>query len=96
MPPISALSPDQLYTRCDPDAFQFETTRDLKGSAAILGQERASEAMRFGLDMTLDGYNVFVMGPPGTGRHRFVRRFLGGQGWRPATRIRLVLRQQLR
>ncbi len=79
MPPISALSPDQLYTRCDPDAFQFETTRDLKGSAAILGQERASEAMRFGLDMTLDGYNVFVMGPPGTGRHRFVRRFLEGK-----------------
>ncbi len=76
MAPIPALSPDKLYTRCDPDAFPFETTRDLKGSSAILGQERASEAMTFGLDMALDGYNLFVMGPPGTGRHRFVRRFL--------------------
>lgn len=76
MAPIPALSPDKLYTRCDPDAFAFETTNDLKGSTAILGQERASEAMVFGLEMSLDGYNVFVMGPPGTGRHRFVRRFL--------------------
>ena len=76
MAPIPALSPDKLYTRCDPDAFLFETTNDLKGSSAILGQERASEAMVFGLEMSIDGYNVFVMGAPGTGRHRFVRRFL--------------------
>ncbi len=79
MAPIPALAPDKLFTRCDPDAFTFETTKELKGSSAILGQERASEAMVFGLDMSLDGYNVFVMGTPGTGRHRFVRRFLEGK-----------------
>lgn len=36
------------------------------------GQERALEAIRFGADMKADGYNVFVVGPPGTGRRRLV------------------------
>ncbi|MBT8109336.1 MAG: AAA family ATPase [Gammaproteobacteria bacterium] len=40
--------------------------------SAYLGQERAINAIRFGIQMEHDGYNVFVLGPLGSARHRLV------------------------
>jgi lon-related putative ATP-dependent protease len=37
-----------------------------------LGQQRAAESLRFGIGMQRDGYNVFVLGPPGGHRHQLV------------------------
>ncbi len=37
-------------------------------SAAIIGQGRALEALKLGLRMKAKGYNIFIMGKPGTGR----------------------------
>lgn len=74
--PIEPLNPDQLYHRCDPDSFRFETTDDLENVYQSLGQDRAVEALRFGVRMRHDGYNIFVLGPPGTGRHSLVSRVL--------------------
>ncbi|MDH3902239.1 MAG: AAA family ATPase, partial [Xanthomonadales bacterium] len=34
------------------------------------------EAIHFATGINVDGHNVFVLGPPGTGRHTFVRQFL--------------------
>lgn len=34
----------------------------------VIGQERATKAMEFGLGMEAKGYHIFVVGPPGTGR----------------------------
>jgi len=42
----------------------------------VLGQERALTAIRLSAGMTHAGYNMFVMGPPGSGRHPIVQRLL--------------------
>ena len=71
------LSAAQLCRRCDSSKFTFETTADLPESGHTLGQARAVEAIRFGIGMRGDGYNLFAMGPEGLGRHHLVRRLLG-------------------
>jgi lon-related putative ATP-dependent protease len=65
-----------LYQRCDPDLLTFETTESLEEFSGTPGQHRAVEAIQFATEIEVDGYNVFVLGPPGTGRHTFVRDFL--------------------
>jgi predicted ATP-dependent protease len=77
MQPAKALRPEQLYRHCDPDLFDFNTTAELKDHLQTPGQERAVEAIDFGTEMELEGFNLFVLGPPGTGRHRIVRQILG-------------------
>lgn len=42
----------------------------------IVGQERAVEAIRTGLETEAPGFHVFVCGPPGTGREALVRAAL--------------------
>ncbi len=70
------LPPEALFNRCDPEGFDFETTETLEDLVRMVGQDRAVEAVRFGAAMPVDGYNLFVLGPSGTGRHRFVEDFL--------------------
>ncbi len=70
------LSKSALYTRCRLSGLPFRTTADLTPHAGVLGQERAVEALRFGTRIKRDGYNLFVHGPQGTGRHTTVREYL--------------------
>lgn len=42
----------------------------------FIGQERAQHALEFGLDMEMNGYNLFVMGEPATGRHTLIDNLL--------------------
>lgn len=72
----SGLKPEELYNRCDPGQFEFETTAELPDRTEIAGQERAIEAVRFGIGIGRPGYNLFVLGPPGTGKHTTIRRYL--------------------
>jgi len=65
-----------LYRFCDPGQLTFKTTENLKDLNEVPGQERAVEAIHFATGINVDGHNVFVLGPPGTGRHTFVRQFL--------------------
>ncbi len=44
----------------------------------ILGQHRAQSALAFGIAMKAPGYNIFVMGEPGTGRLSMVSNYLSG------------------
>jgi predicted ATP-dependent protease len=43
---------------------------------ALLGQSRAQMALEFGVSMKTPGYNIFVMGEPGTGRLSMVSNYL--------------------
>ncbi|MDD5656456.1 MAG: AAA family ATPase [Elusimicrobia bacterium] len=53
------------------------STRDVApGERKIIGQAAALRALRFGLRMPGDDYNVFVSGPDGTGRSTAVRAVL--------------------
>ena len=76
MTKAQALAPDLLYRRCDPESLPFATTSELDEPDEVLGQERALEALRFGIGMAYEGYNLFALGPPGLGKHGVVRRFI--------------------
>ena len=73
---MKPLEPQQLYRACDPALLDFATTADLPDTGNGFGQARAEEAVRFGIDIRRPGYNLFVLGEPGSGRHFTVRRLL--------------------
>jgi lon-related putative ATP-dependent protease len=73
--PVS-LHPDVLYTACDPSALQFSSTDELPDLDAALIHGRAVEALRLGLDMQHAGYNLFVLGETGSGRHAITHQLL--------------------
>ena len=63
-----ALTPQELHYRCDVNCIPFTTTDDAPVLEGPLGQERALEAIDFGLRMKGPGYNLFTVGMPGSGR----------------------------
>jgi lon-related putative ATP-dependent protease len=67
--PAAGIPPEQLYRACAPDALGFETTRELEANPTVVGQQRALEALAFGARIDRPGYNLFALGPPGTGKH---------------------------
>ncbi|NIA71452.1 AAA family ATPase [Pelagibius litoralis] len=73
---IAPLSADKLRRDCDASRFDFESTDDLQDLNDVIGQERALEAIHFGATIDQDGYNLFVLGPPGTGKHTTVAGIL--------------------
>jgi len=73
---VKALQPEQLRCACDPEDFQFQTTDDLQDLTMTIGQERALDALSFGCGMPNSGYNLFVLGPAGAGKHTAVFSFL--------------------
>lgn len=70
---IAPLAPERLYTPCDPAQLSGVET---PASPAPFGQARALDALRLGLDTPGRGYNVFVLGRPGSGRHALARGML--------------------
>ncbi len=76
MTEIKALQPEQLRSCCNPESFQFRTTHDLPDLGEMVGQERALAALRFGVSMPGSGYNLYVLGPAGSGKHTAVSYFL--------------------
>ena len=70
------LEPRHLYRHCDAGSLAFETTAELPDLGDVVGQERAMEALRFGVSIRREGFNLYVLGPPGTGKHTVVRAFL--------------------
>lgn len=70
------LTPAELSRRTDPAQFAFATTAELADVQELVGQPRATRAVEFGVAMDRDRYNVFVMGPPGSGRRSLVERVI--------------------
>ena len=73
----SKLPPEKLYRTCNPQEFSFNTTADLEGHVTATGQERAFEAISFSMGIKHDGFNLFALGPNGTGKQTAIRHFLG-------------------
>lgn len=71
-----ALAVEDLPSCCEAEQFDFDTTDDIEALDDIIGQDRALAAIRFGLGMTGKGYNLYVLGPPGTGKFTATNRFL--------------------
>lgn len=66
-------------------SLPFETTKDVEPFHGVLGQERAVNAIQFGVAMERPGYNIFVMGDTGTGRSSYVRDYLKSEAKRQST-----------
>jgi lon-related putative ATP-dependent protease len=54
----------------------FGGTADAEPTESIFGQERAINALQFGLQVDGGGFNIFVSGPPGTGKKTSVKSFV--------------------
>lgn len=65
------ISLEKLKNYCDPDIFPYETTKDLKVDRELIGQDRAMEALKYGLSMKRKGYNIYVSGLSGTGKNSY-------------------------
>src|SRR6516164_4758591 len=78
--PVAPLSPNVLRGRGLSAALQFETPNELEDPDGPIGQTRATDALRLGIALRRDGYNAYVMGPPGAGKHALVMRMLERAG----------------
>jgi lon-related putative ATP-dependent protease len=70
------LKPDELYKCCDVVPFNFGTTEKLEDLVGTIGQEKALQALDFGLSLNSEGFNIFAMGEDGTGKTRTVKTLL--------------------
>jgi len=67
------LKPSELRKICDYRIFKFKDTSEIKPLDAVIGQQRAVQAIEFGLNMQDRSYNIFVTGLAGTGKSTIVR-----------------------
>lgn len=75
----SSLNADQVSTRINPELLPFKSSAELQSFNGVLGQERAENAIRFGVGMDRPGYNIYAMGENGTGRSSYIREYLKEQ-----------------
>lgn len=73
---LKSLESSQLYHACDTSLFSFKTTKDLEPLEQLIGQENALKSVDFATNIRQDGYNLFAMGPSGSGKHSTVMTFL--------------------
>jgi predicted ATP-dependent protease len=76
---------EQLKPICDPAQFDFASTAELGFSGEIIGQERATRALAFGLDIPSYGFNIYALGAAGVGKTTTVKRFLSQRASQEST-----------
>ncbi|HRK20035.1 MAG TPA: ATP-binding protein [Hyphomicrobiaceae bacterium] len=64
----ASLKPEELRRTVDPKTLGFTTTAELDPITGLIGQERALAAIEFGVSMRAFDYNIFVLGPPASGK----------------------------
>lgn len=74
--PPRELTADQLRRACAPADLPFQSTDDLEQLNEIIGQERATRAIEFGLDIHSYGYNIYALGPSGAGKTTTIAKYL--------------------
>jgi len=66
---------DKLRNDCSicGDLNFCQTSKDVNVLEGVIGQDRAVKSMEFGLSMEASGYNIFVLGPQGTGKTTYTQ-----------------------
>lgn len=68
---------EELRWNCEPDSFGIESTAEVQKLAEkVIAQERAVSALKFGMKMDGNDYNIYVAGEPRTGLTYLTRTFL--------------------
>lgn len=70
------IKTDRLRWVCEQKLIPAKLSSELKPINGLLGQERALEAVSFGLDIHSAGYNIFVHGDAGSGKHNAIMSFV--------------------
>ena len=70
------LSYKSLKSICNPSLFKFDTTETLEPIQGGIGQDRGIKALEFGLNVDINGYNLYVEGPSGVGKTMYTKHFL--------------------
>jgi lon-related putative ATP-dependent protease len=65
---VTALEAAQVRRRLDPASLPFDTTAEVPPLHGTIGQDRALDAIDFGLEVGTPGYNLFLAGAAGSGR----------------------------
>lgn len=76
---MAKLNAETLYKKCDPEQFNFETTKEISNSTTIIGQERLSSSLEFGIGIKDDGFNIFALGPGKTNKRDHLKQFFEEQ-----------------
>ncbi|MGA2732437.1 MAG: ATP-binding protein [Syntrophobacteraceae bacterium] len=81
MPEIAqGLPASELRAHFEDDLLAFDTTASLEDVAdKVVGQERAIDAIQFGMGMKESGYNIFIAGPSKAGLTYTARTFIEEQ-----------------
>lgn len=80
------ITVDILQRTCLPSDIPFETTASAPTIAGpLVGQDRAVEALNFGIGIDRHGYNMIAIGPHGLGKETLMRKILGERAAREMT-----------
>ena len=70
------LNYKDLKDYCSTSKFNFDTTAELEPTDKGIGQERGIVALEFGLNVDVNGYNLYVEGPSGVGKTMYTKNYL--------------------
>jgi lon-related putative ATP-dependent protease len=77
---------EELRAHVDPQSLSFENTASLEPPVErLLGQERASDAIKFGMGIKEHNYHIFIAGPPKAGLTYAARTYLEEQAKKEPT-----------
>src|ERR687896_1571692 len=74
--PHAPLPAYELRRTVEPKSLGFETTAEVEPSSGLIGQDRALRAIQFGANMRSHDFNMFVLGPPASGKSTAVKSYL--------------------
>lgn len=80
--PATLLTLQDLQICCDPALLTFEDTSSLEPLPSLIGQDRALGAITLAASIGHADFNLFVLGPDGTGRHSAVQSLLAAEAAR--------------
>ena len=71
------LEASELRRVVNAASLGFKTTDELLPITGLIGQERALKAIQFGVNIKSHDFNMFVLGPPASGKTTAVKAHLG-------------------
>ena len=77
---VKGLPAEELRAHFEPELLSFDTTASLEVlEDRVVGQERAIDAIKFGMGMKESGYNIFIAGPSKSGLTYIAKTFIEDQ-----------------
>ncbi|MBS0351245.1 MAG: AAA family ATPase, partial [Proteobacteria bacterium] len=73
---IKPLPSKLLCTKCNLKLLNFSTTNELAVLSEPIGQDRAMSAIELGIHIRQSGYNLYLLGPKGTGKYNLINSVL--------------------